>query len=280
LFRGYRVGDLQQFKSIGANGRHRSLSWVSSLFALAQRFGDQRVGQNESGLGHVVDAQQNVVAVVTADTGTFALGALQFATKPFAPVDRRLHLDLSDMAGIAVEVVSPHERSIDAGRGNFQPIRAFDRIGNVEYRRQRARYRFTVLNVHRPVGTLGHDLHGATGKAGYAHPHQTKAETREHGFSQYGDARRSPGLGYEPRLLGKACVFHVGRYAFHSSQSRLASGNKKERVPGGPLSNRSDHPTVMRYPLTDSANIAFCRSVARADHAGAGKLKALNKGAK
>src|SRR6516165_5412925 len=193
-----RVGDLQKFEPVGANGRHWSLSWVSSLFALAQRFGDQRVGENEPGFGHVVDAQQNVVAVITADTGTFAVGAVQFAAKPFAAVDRHLHLDLSDMAGITVEVGPPHQRSIDTGRGNFQPIRAFDGIGNVEYRRQRARHRFTIVNVHRPVGTFGHDLHGATGKAGYAHPHQTKAEAGEHGLSEHSDARRSPGLGYEP----------------------------------------------------------------------------------
>ena len=63
---------------------------VGSLFALAQRFGDQRVGENEPGVGHVVDAQQNVVCLVTADAGAFAIGAIEFAAEPFAAIDRPL----------------------------------------------------------------------------------------------------------------------------------------------------------------------------------------------
>src|ERR1700751_496854 len=156
LFTRDRVGDLQQFESIGANGRHWSVSLVRSLFALAQRLGNERVGKNEPGLRHVVDAQQNVVCLVITDGGTFAIGALQFTAKPFAPVDRDLH---------------------------------FDRSGDVEDRRERARGGFAVINVHRSVGTLGHDLYGATGKAGNADADQTITEAGGGGGGPATDTR-------------------------------------------------------------------------------------------
>src|SRR5215471_14785505 len=37
------------------------------LFALAQRFGNQGIGENELGFRHVIDTQQNVVRCLTTD---------------------------------------------------------------------------------------------------------------------------------------------------------------------------------------------------------------------
>src|SRR5215471_10553135 len=116
LFTGDRLGDLQQFEFVGANGRHWSVSLVRSLFALAQRFGNERVGKDKPRRCHVIDAQQHVVGFVTTYAGTFTLGAVQLAAKPFAPVDRDLHFDLGDMAGIAIEIGTAHQWPIDAGR--------------------------------------------------------------------------------------------------------------------------------------------------------------------
>src|SRR6516165_1257745 len=175
-----RVGDLQKFEPVGANGRHWSLALVWSLFALAQRFGNQRVGENEPGFRHIVDTQQNVVGFFTTNAGAFARGAVELATEPFAAFDWRLHFNLRGVAGIAVEVGPAHQGAIDAGRRDFQAIGTLDRIGDIENRRQRARDGFTVLNRHRSVGPLGHDLHGATGKAGYSDADQAITKPGEH----------------------------------------------------------------------------------------------------
>src|SRR5437588_2465237 len=104
------------------------------LFALAQRFRNERVGENEARFHHVIDPQQNILCV-TADACTFAFGAVEFAADSFAAIDRDLHLDLSDVPGIALEVGSAHQGPIDARRRNFQPIRTFDGISDIEDRR-------------------------------------------------------------------------------------------------------------------------------------------------
>ena len=75
------------------------------------------------------------------------------------------HLDLHEMAGIALEIGTAHQRTVDARRGNLQPVGALDRIGDVEHRRQRPRDRLAILDLHRAIGPLGHDLDGAAGFA-------------------------------------------------------------------------------------------------------------------
>ena len=107
---------------------------------------------------------------------------------------------LRDMAGIAVEIRAPHQRPVDAGRRHFQPIGALDRIGGIEHRRQRARGGLAILDRHRAVRPLGHDLHGAAGGAGNAHAHQPIAEAVEHRLDDSGDTRRPSRLGDQPRL--------------------------------------------------------------------------------
>ena len=61
----------------------------------------------------------------------------QLTSKPesFAAIDQDLHFDLSDVSRIALKVGSAHQGSIDARRRNFQPIRTFDGIGDIEDRR-------------------------------------------------------------------------------------------------------------------------------------------------
>ena len=46
------------------------------------------------------------------------------ATEPLATVDRRLQLDLGLVADPILEVARAHQRTIDAGRGNFEPVGA------------------------------------------------------------------------------------------------------------------------------------------------------------
>src|ERR1051326_7310913 len=90
------------------------------LFAPPQRLGNQRIGQHEPRFGHVVDAQQNVGRLGSrgrvAQPCAFAFGAVEFAAKAAAALDRRRHLDMRKMPGIAVEIGAPHQRPVDAGR--------------------------------------------------------------------------------------------------------------------------------------------------------------------
>ena len=66
-----------------------------------------------------------------------ALDASKRAAKPLAALMRDRHLDLHEMAGIAFEIGTAHQRPVDPGRGNLQAIGPFDRIGDVKHRRQR-----------------------------------------------------------------------------------------------------------------------------------------------
>ena len=185
------------------------------MLALAQRFGNERVGENKLGFHHVVDRQQDFGIcvrrrIVAANARALAFGADEFAAESPPAVDRRLHLHLRDVAGIAVEIRTPHQRPVDAGRGNLQPIGGFDRVGDIEHRRQRARGGLAVLDRHGAVRPFGHDLYGAAGKAGDAHPHQPIAERRRAPARRRGDARRPPRLGDEPRLVGESRLKLVG----------------------------------------------------------------------
>src|SRR5260370_9210341 len=83
------------------------------LFALAQRFRNERVGENEARFHHVIDPQQNVLCCVTTDARAFAFGAVAFAAEPFAAIARALPFDLSDVPGIALEVGSAYQEPID-----------------------------------------------------------------------------------------------------------------------------------------------------------------------
>src|SRR4029077_7736772 len=185
------------------------------LFALAQRFRDERVGENEPRFHHVIDPQQNVLCRVTMYARTFAFGAVEFAAESFGAVDRVLHFDLGDVADIAREVGPAPQGPIDPRRRDFQPIRTFDGIGDIEDRRQRARDGFAILDTHRPVGPFGHDLDRAAGKSGYAHADQAIAEPGKHRLGQRGDARGPARVGYEPWFLDKFCRFKVARSIVH-----------------------------------------------------------------
>src|SRR5579862_4871531 len=86
--------------------------WPLAVLAPAQRFGNQRVGENELCFRHVVDRQQHVAALGLgvggdADARAAAFGAEQLAAEAAAAVEQRRHFDVSNMAGIAVEIGAP-----------------------------------------------------------------------------------------------------------------------------------------------------------------------------
>ncbi len=190
-----------------------------------------------------------------------ALNADECAAEPLAAVTGDRHLDFDEMAGVTLEIGTAHQRPVDARRGNLQPIGAIDRIGDIEHRRQRARHRFAILDLHRSVRPFRHDLHGAAGLAGNPDAHETIAQLLQDGAGDGRDARRHPGLDHQARLgqqfgvHGTSSRFgHIQRQTgsclswFASPERRKAvpvgSGNKKERVRRGPLSIRVSYETL------------------------------------
>ena len=110
--------------------------------AAPHRFGDQLIGQNQPRVGDVFHHQRDVgffagAAVIAMKPYGVAFDALQGAAKPLAALMGDRHLDLHEMTNIALEIGTPHQRTVDSGRGNLQPVGLFDRIGDIEHRRER-----------------------------------------------------------------------------------------------------------------------------------------------
>ena len=136
--------------------------------AAPHRFRDQFVGQDQPGVGDIFHHQQDVgifarAYVIAMQPHGVAFDASERAAEPLAALMGDRHLDLHEMTGIALEIGAAHQRPVDPGRGNLQPVGPIDRIGDVEHRRQRLRDRLAILDLHRSVGPLRHDLDGAAG---------------------------------------------------------------------------------------------------------------------
>ena len=161
-FRASRASRLAAFSRRNASATSSSVS--TSLASLM------------SSIGSRTSASSPSAASSRRMRARLALGAGKDAAKALAALDRHCHLDLRDVAGVALEIGFAHQRPVDAGRGNLQPVGAVDRIGDVEHRRQRARHGLAILDRHRAVRALRHDLHGAAVRARDLHPHQPIAE--------------------------------------------------------------------------------------------------------
>ena len=180
------------------------------MLASPQRFRNQRIGENKPCFHHVVDRQQDFRnftrdRLAEAKPCARALCPEEFAAEALAAVDRRQHLDVCDVAGVAIEIGAAHQRPVDAGRRDFQAIGAFDRVAGIKHRRKRARGGFAILDGHGSVRPLGHDLNSAAGGGGNSHTDQPIAETGEHRLGDRGNARRPPRLDDQPRFFGKGC---------------------------------------------------------------------------
>ncbi len=150
------------------------------LLAAPECFGDQRVGEDELGLGHVLNCEQSLGGfagrgIVTANArergfNSQTFHAYQHAAEAPPAFDRDRHFHLELVAGIALEIRAPHQRTVHAGRGYFQPIGPIDRIRHVQHRRKRSRDRFAVFDCHGPVRPFRHDLDRAAVEPGNPHP--------------------------------------------------------------------------------------------------------------
>ena len=114
----------------------------------------------------------NTVAQENECITVFAFGAFDPATKALAAIKAEIHFDLRFMRNRTLEIRETHQRTINAGRGNFQPVDLRNGIFEIENRRQRNADLLAIIDIHRAVGPLGHDLQGA---AGLGPPHQAQA---------------------------------------------------------------------------------------------------------
>ena len=72
---------------------------------------------------------------------------------------------------------------------------------DVEHRRQRHARALAVVDRHRPVGTLGHDLHRRPCGGGDFHPNQPEAEIAQDRRGDPADAQACAGVLDETRLV-------------------------------------------------------------------------------
>ncbi len=120
--------------------------------------GDQPVGQNQfrafdlrqgQGCRTVFTVEQQIIAF---DRGHRALEAL-------AAIDRRIHFQFHVMPHEALVIGAFHQRTVDAGRADFQHIFVGNRVGFVENERNRTRQPGAILHQHgRAVAPFRHDL--------------------------------------------------------------------------------------------------------------------------
>ena len=80
---------------------------------------------------------------------------------------------------------------------------------DVENRRQGRADRLAIIDRHRSVGALGHDLHGHAVLRRQLDPHQTIAEIGQNRLRDLGDPRSGAGLGDEARLAQQICDLSV-----------------------------------------------------------------------
>ena len=211
--------------------------------------------------------------IIPVQPHAIAFDAGERAAEPLAALMGDRHLDLDEVASVALEIGTAHQRTVDARRRNLQPIGPVDRIGDVEHRRQRPRDRLAILDLHRSIGSFRHNLNGAAGLAGDLDPHQAVAHALQDRALR--PPTRVPPRRARRRVAAQRAVRHprnqrldrsypvsksvwrdlsvrlVSRalpdrrsYRNRTPASRVHSGNKKERVPEGPLSIRDRMRTI------------------------------------
>src|SRR3984893_1162237 len=84
-------------------------------FAPPQRFRDQRIGEDQARLAHVVDRDQRFLASVLAlEPRRLARDAQQDAAEALAAGQRNVEFDLHHVTGVALEIRAPYQRPGDS----------------------------------------------------------------------------------------------------------------------------------------------------------------------
>src|SRR5215813_5215118 len=105
--------------------------------AAPHRFRDQLVGQDQPRFGDVFHRKPQIdflagCDLVAMEPYATALDAADNSAEAVAALMGDRHLDLDEMAIVALEIGPAHQRAVDARRGDFQSVGAVDRVGDVE----------------------------------------------------------------------------------------------------------------------------------------------------
>ena len=96
------------------------------LLGAPQRLANELVRQHQTRLGDERDRQADDLPAqlieLDLDAHLVAFDALEHAAKPLAALDRLLHLDLGLVARPVLEIGWPHQRPVDARRGNLERV--------------------------------------------------------------------------------------------------------------------------------------------------------------
>ena len=230
-----------------------------------QRLADKRLAQNQPCLGNVAERKHGFggfawlcIAAIERQYGTSAV-AFDLANKAaeaLAPANAGRHLDPCFARKSAPEIRDADERTIDPRRGNFEAIGPFYRLLDIEDGREGRAHDFAIIEVHRPVGTFRHDLHRHSRLRRKLDPDQPVSETGQNRLRNMRHTRGNPGFLDQARFIEDALRLrlHVITAAIQTlpvhrrfapafkyrgttlPPRRSPKGNKKERVPRGPLS--------------------------------------------
>src|SRR5271166_852217 len=201
------------------------------------------VGQHKPRLAHGADRQLDVRLAFVVGRQQNARrrpvrpwrDGLDQSTEPFTSVDRRRHLDARLVADCALEIRLPNKRPVDAGGGNLEPIGLGHDVLDVEYRRERRAGPLAVVNRHRAVWPLGHDLHRRPGGRRDPDPHEPQSEVAQHRRGDASDAQSEPTVLDEARLVQswKARMFGFD----HSPWQQKRAGPRRahsQKLPSSP----------------------------------------------
>src|SRR5690606_6839173 len=143
-------------------------------------------------------------------------------------------LDPDEMAEPALKIAPTDERPVDPRRGHLQMISAIDRIVDIERGRNCAAHFLAILDAHRSVEPLRHDLQRQPILPRQANPHKAEAQGTQYRF----DDRRN--TRFHTRLADDALFAAVTIADFRHLASCVllagsTDGNKKERDRKDPL---------------------------------------------
>lgn len=170
------------------------------------------------------------------ETNLAVAEALERTTQALPTVDRLGELDLCLLARPTLDVYRPDERTVDARRGDLEPVAALDDVVGIEYRRQLARDCRALVDGDVAVLALGHDLDGVTIAAGYRNSDESETKLLQDRLRELGNAPGKPCLAAESSeghgLTCRSTDFPHGSTAGH----RNPMAQNKKSGPEGSLS--------------------------------------------
>src|SRR5579884_3905729 len=124
------------------------------------------------------------LSALVGEMDVIAHDSIEGPRELFASIARLAKRDARLVPGPVGIVLEAGQRAIDAGRADFEPIAALDRIAEVEHMAQPPRDLLAIVEVELTrVRALGHDLQSGVGaSADHAHAHEIVPELLHLGF--------------------------------------------------------------------------------------------------